>query len=303
MRRRRRLWAVPLLLQFGAAVGASCAPRQALIFHKQNGYVHAATDTCVALLKERLALEGVPAEATTDSLAFTPANLARFGVVVFYNTNYRGGPLLDRRQEAALEKFIQGGGGFAGIHSAVPLDGGFEESIWPWYARLFGARFKGHPPARFAPMLIEDATHPSTRGLPGRIVLYDEWYALQANPRSEPGVRVLATVDETGFPQGSGMGDHPVSWHREFEGGRSFATLVGHDLASFSHPDFLRHLAGGIGWAGGWEGNTTIRGEAAGSGAPEPRRSRSQVFRGRDGRRLEVFAVDGSLIEARLISP
>jgi type 1 glutamine amidotransferase len=284
-------------------------PKRLLIFHKQNGYIHASTDSCVAALKAHLAAQGLPSESTTDSLAFTAANLARFGAVMFYNTNYRNGPLLARAQEAAFEDFIHSGGGFVGVHSAVPLNGAAEEAVWPWYARLFGARFKSHPPLRSAPMVIEDPNHPSTRGLPSRFTLRDEWYAVQANPRSVAGLKVLATVDETGFPAGSGMGDHPMSWYRTFEGARTFVTLAGHDMASFSHPDFLRHLAGGILWAGSWDGTTASRPASAFAARPSAgtaagrERGRIGFYRGKDGTVLEVRGADGRFIEARRSGP
>lgn len=298
-----------LVASLGILAAADALPKRVLIFHKQNGYIHVSTDSCVARLKTHLASQGLPAESTIDSLAFAADNLARFGAVIFYNTNYRGGPLLSRAQEAAFEEYIRSGGAFVGIHSAVPLNGTAEESVWPWYFRLFGVRFKGHPPQRNAPMVIEDADHPSTRGLPARIILSDEWYAMQTNPRDVAGVKVLATVDETGFPAGSGMGDHPVSWYRMFEGARTFVTLVGHDMASFSHPDFLRHLAGGILWAGGWDGSTGLgRGsregaQAARDAAPERGARGPLVYRGRDGTILEIHSVDGRLIEGRRSAP
>lgn len=88
----------------------TAAPRQILIFHKHNGVGHAATDICVSILKTTLLAHGVSAESTKDSLAFTPANLARFGAVVFFNTNCLGGALLAREQEAAFEGYIHAGG-------------------------------------------------------------------------------------------------------------------------------------------------------------------------------------------------
>ena len=47
---------------------------------------------------------------------FTDANLARYRVVVFLNTT---GEVLDAGEQAAFERFIRGGGGFVGIHSAT----------------------------------------------------------------------------------------------------------------------------------------------------------------------------------------
>jgi type 1 glutamine amidotransferase len=268
-----------------------------LIFHKQNGYIHTATADVVAALKTDLTAHGLNVESTTDSLAFTNQNLARFGVVVFLNTNYRNGPLLARPQEAAFEAYLHGGGAFAGLHSAVPLNGAAEEAVWPWYAGLFGARFRSHSPYRGAAMVVEDRAHFSTRGLPARLALQDEWYAVQANPRNVAGIRVLATVDETGFlPESDMGGDHPVTWYRIFEGARAWMTLVGHDMAAFSNPDFMAHVRGGIQWAAGLDSAATAivapRRTVTGG-----KRETLLAYRGKDGGRLEI-RLDGRIVAA-----
>lgn len=279
-------------------------PKRILVFHKQNGFIHEDTDSCVKILVKYLEARGLPAEATKDSLAFTSANLARFGAVVFFNTNYRKGALLNRAQEEAFEGFVHKGGAFVGIHSAIPLDGAWEETVWPWYARLFGARFKVHPTMQSATMIVEKTGHPSTAGLPARITLKDEWYQTQANPRDQAGLQVLASLDAASYPGGIVKGDHPVSWQRHFEGARTWITLVGHDLSAFANPDYLAHLRGGIQWAGGWENATAVR------SAPFPRASSESRARGRregaagwtykgaDGGRLEIRNVAGRFIEA-----
>jgi len=298
---------IPLLLCWiaCAASPSRAAEKRVLIFHKQNGFIHADTDSCVKILVAHLAANGLPAESTKDSLAFTPSNLARFGAVVFYNTNYRNGALLNRTQEQAFEGYIQNGGGFVGIHSAIPLNGAWEETVWPWYARLFGARFKTHPEMRSASMIIENTTHPSTLGLPSRITLRDEWYQTRINPRGQSDFHVLASLDASSYPGGVVTGDHPVSWHRMFESARTWVTLVGHDLSAFANADYLAHVRGGILWAGGWETTSTAisnplhrtgaesRARAGRNGPPD------LVYRGAGGGRLEIRNVAGKFIEAR----
>lgn len=288
---------------------AECAtapvpPKRALIFHKQNGYIHVDTDSCVKVLIKYLEARGLAAESTKDSLAFTAANLARFGAVVFYNTNYRNGALLNRAQEEALEGFIHKGGGFAAIHSAIPLDGAWEETVWPWYARLVGARFKSHPAIQSATMIIEKTGHPSTAGLPARITLKDEWYQTQTNPRNQVGLQVLASLDASTYPGGVVTGDHPVSWQRHFEGSRTWVSLVGHDLSAFANPDYLAHLRGGILWAGGWEGaGTALRPDPSRRTGPAGLRPERKgpgglIYIGADGGRLEIRNVAGKFVEA-----
>ena len=300
-----------LLLGCAACLTVRVAAQEptVLIFHKENGYVHAATGAVVNGLKNDWTQHGMTVESTIDSLAFTPQNLARFDAIVFYNTNYRNGPLLAREQEAAFEAYVRAGGGFVGIHSAIPLNGTFEESVWPWYAQLYGARFRSHAPYRSAPMVIEDTTHFSTRGLPARITLPDEWYALQSNPRDLPGVRVLATVDETGFLPDSDMGgDHPVTWSRTFEGARAWMTVVGHDAAAFGNVHFRTHVRNGVLWTAGADSGTTalnarrnVRQAIRHPVRPvrhSDGRSVALAYRGARGEWIEVH-VDGRAVTAR----
>ncbi|MDB5106337.1 MAG: hypothetical protein JWP91_4026 [Fibrobacteres bacterium] len=240
---------VPLLM---------AAPKQVLIFDKFNGVGHAATDTCVSILKATLLAHGMTAESTKDSLAFTPANLARFGAVVFINTNYRNGAVLGREQEAAFEGYIHAGGGFVAIHNASPLTGSPEiDAVWPWFVGMYGTRFIGHGNPQTGTVVLEDTAHASTRGLPTRFTVKDEWYLLRDDPRSVAGIRVLARVDASTLA--SGGKDRVVSWYRPFEGGRVWMTTLGHDLGTFGDADFLAHLRGGIAYAGGWDGATAVR--------------------------------------------
>jgi type 1 glutamine amidotransferase len=268
-----------------------------LIFHKQNGYIHTATPNVVAALKTDWTAHGITVESTVDSLAFTTQNLARFDAVVFLNTNYRNSPLLTRAQEAAFEGYLHAGGAFVGIHSAVPLNGAYEETVWPWYANLFGARFRSHSPYRSAPLVLEDRNHASTVGLPARITLQDEWYAVQVNPRTVPGIHVIATVDETGFQADSYMGgDHPMTWSRTFEGARSWMTLVGHDMAAFSNADFLTHVRNGVLWAATDSATAALR--APRSVTRGGKRTTVLSYAGKHGERIEVH-IDGRSVTAR----
>lgn len=299
------------IILLGLPAGAQ-GPR-VLIFHKQNGYIHTATPTVVATLEADWAAHGMTVETTVDSLAFSPENLARFDAVVFLNTNYRNGPLLAHAQEAAFEAYIRNGGAFVGLHSAIPLNGTMEEAIWPWYATLYGARFRSHAPYRAGYIIIEDTTHFSTRGVPARLGLQDEWYALQVNPRGSPGTHVLATVDETGFLPDSHMGgDHPVTWTRTFEGARAWITVIGHDMGAFSNAHFRTHVRNGVLWAarrdsGGTEGTALRPGRVWSARAASPgERSHAPLttlsYMGRDGTRLSV-RIDGRAVAARRVSP
>ena len=62
------------------------------------------------------------------------------------------GDVLDDAQQEALTAYIQGGGGYVGIHAASDT-----EFDWPWYGKLAGAYFDRHPAIQPAVLdVIED---------------------------------------------------------------------------------------------------------------------------------------------------
>ncbi|HEY6887113.1 MAG TPA: PKD domain-containing protein [Solirubrobacter sp.] len=73
------------------------------------------------------------------------------------------------------------------------------------------------------------------------------------SPRTS-GVHVLATVDESTYDEvddSADADDHPVIWCSNFDGGRVWYTALGHTQASYSEPDFLKSLLGGLKTAAG----------------------------------------------------
>jgi type 1 glutamine amidotransferase len=183
----------------------------------------------------------VGGRAHEDARLFTDESLARFDVVVFLMTT---GAVLDPEQEAVFERFVRKGKGYVGIHSASDT-----EYEWPFYGSLVGAYFRSHPKIQQATYRVEDREHPATRHLPASWVRMDEQYSFRENPRGI--VHVLISLDERSYDAGEhAMGDHPVAWFQELEGGgRSFYTSLGHTKESYSDPLFREHVASAIAWA------------------------------------------------------
>ncbi|HWK06363.1 MAG TPA: PQQ-dependent sugar dehydrogenase [Puia sp.] len=69
-------------------------------------------------------------DTTSDASRFQEDSLQKYCAVVFLNTN---GSLLNHYQRADFERYIQAGGGYAGIHAAP--DAKYD---WGWYGRLTG---------------------------------------------------------------------------------------------------------------------------------------------------------------------
>jgi cytochrome c len=229
---------------------AAQAPKarfRALVFSKVTNYYHQSIPDGIAAIRKLGAEHGFEVVASDDPAQFSDATLSSFQVVVFNNTNStpKAGALLNADQRAAFQRYIRAGGGYAGIHSASGT-----ERDWEWYGDLVGTFFKVHPKIQTLDVKVEDRAHPSTRGLPPLWVRTEEPYDFVINPRGR--VHVLASFDTSTY-EGHTMGiDHPIAWCRNFDGGRSWYTGLGHAPSAFrDEPLFLQHLLGGIEWAAG----------------------------------------------------
>ena len=178
----------------------------------------------------------------------TDKNLEQFKVIIFLNTT---GDILDSAAQKVMERFIQSGKGFVGIHSASDT-----EYDWDWYNRLVGRMFHIHPAIQTAKLNVVDSTFPGIMGFAQAGLWTDEWY--EFGPEKVNDLKYILSIDENSYDpkaqwgekKGLGMGKlHPVAWYHNFDGGRSFYTALGHVPAVFSNPIFLNHLYAGIYWA------------------------------------------------------
>ena len=148
-----------------------------LVFSKTAAFRHASIPDAIAALRRLAQGQGVAIDFTEDPAVFTDANLARYNAVVFLLTT---GHILDADQQTAFERYIEHGGGYAGVHSASDT-----EYNWAWYGQLVGAYFDrvhGHSKVVPATVYVVDHTHPSTSMLPAIWMRTDEWYNFATNP-------------------------------------------------------------------------------------------------------------------------
>ncbi|WP_328993099.1 ThuA domain-containing protein [Kribbella sp. NBC_01245] len=217
---------------------------KALIFSKTAGFRHDSIPAGIAAIQQLGQQNGFEVTATEDGAAFTDANLAQYEVVIWLSTT---GDVLTADQQAAFERYIRAGGGYAGVHAASDT-----EYQWPWYGKLVGSYFANHPPGTpNADVKVEDHAHPSTAEAPTKWNRTDEWYNYQTNPRGA--VHVLASLDETSYSGGTMGAEHPIAWCQDYDGGRSWYTGMGHTIESFNDATFRKHLLGGIRTAAGVE--------------------------------------------------
>ncbi|MFE9740558.1 ThuA domain-containing protein [Streptomyces sp. NPDC006477] len=212
-----------------------------LVFSKTAGFRHSSIDDGIAALRELGTANNFTVDATEDAQAFTTGNLAQYRAVVFLSTT---GDVLDSGRQTAFEQYIQGGGGYVGIHAAADT-----EYDWPFYEGLAGALFHSHPAIQPATVKVENRAHDATAHLGRTWQRTDEWYNYRTNPRTT--ARVLASLDESSYSGGNMAGDHPIAWCKDYQGGRAFYTGGGHTDESYGDSVFRRHLLGGIRWAAG----------------------------------------------------
>jgi type 1 glutamine amidotransferase len=213
-----------------------------LVFTRTTGFRHDSIGPGVSALERLGQQNGFAVARTEDPEDFTDESLANYDVVVWLNTDSE---VLDDAGRRAFERYIRAGGGWVGVHAAAASEYG-----WSWYGQLLGAYFLGHPAIQPAQVVVEIGDHASTAHLPQSFTVEDEWYSFRTNPRSS--VQVLMTLDESSYSVGDlAMGDHPIAWYHEFDGGRAWYTALGHPVSSYADPVFTGHLLGGIRWAAG----------------------------------------------------
>ncbi len=179
---------------------------------------------------------------------FTEKYVSQFQVIIFLNTT---GDIFNAEEQKVMEKFIQSGKGFVGIHSASDT-----EYDWEWYTKLVGRMFNIHPTVQTAQVNIVDNSFPGLQGFAGNKLWTEEWYDF--TPEKTPGLNYIMAVDENtydakvswGSKKSDGMGKlHPIAWYHNYDGGRSFYTALGHLPTNFDEPAFRNHLYAGIFWA------------------------------------------------------
>jgi uncharacterized protein len=185
-----------------------------------------------------------------DPEGFTDKYQQQFKVIIFLNTT---GDIFDTAQQKVMERFIQSGKGYVGIHSASDT-----EYDWYWYNKLVGRMFYIHPAIQTARLNVMDATFPGMQGFEGNKLWTDEWYEFGAEKIND--LHYILSIDESSYDpkadwpnrnkKGVGMGKmHPISWYHNFDGGRAFYTALGHLPSVYSDPVFLNHISAGIFWA------------------------------------------------------
>ncbi|QNF33999.1 ThuA domain-containing protein [Adhaeribacter swui] len=238
-----------VVLQLGIAFNSQAQKQfKVLLVTTTKGWHHESVHAGVLALQQLGARNFFDVVLWEDPNGFTDKYLEQFKAVVFLNTT---GDIFDEKQQKVLERFVQSGKGFVGIHSASDT-----EYEWPWYTKMVGRMFHIHPTIQTAKLKILDPKFPGLQGFADDKLWTEEYY--EFGPEKTTGLNYILSVDETSYNpkvewgprKGEGMGKvHPLAWYHNYDGGRAFYTALGHLPTNFSEPAFLNHLLAGIFWA------------------------------------------------------
>jgi uncharacterized protein len=200
-----------------------------------------------SLLAEMAAENGFAADWTDDPTAISAENLANYQVFVMLHL----APFeMKPEQQAALQRFVESGKGWVGIHAAGLAGSQFVGSgapYWQWFEDFLGGiTYSPHPAYQKGTAIVEDRTHPATKNLSASFEMFDEWYEFSESPRDR--VRVLVTADETTYQQKKPMGDHPIVWTNE-RYRRAIYIGLGHDTTALENDAYRTLLRDSLLWA------------------------------------------------------
>jgi type 1 glutamine amidotransferase len=256
----KKLLAVSFAFSIFLTVSAAAAPAERLVLvytRNQVGkdsagkafYVHDNIPASVEAIKKLGAENHFTVDVSDNPADFNDANLIRYKVIVFDNTNNE---IFDKEeQKEALQHFIRAGGGFVGIHSA---SGAMRQ--WPYFWSVLGGKFNRHAKLQKFTVVVRDSANPSTAHLPEKFEWTDEFYYVD---HIQDGLHVLLAGDLAGlddpakekYPGKQFGSQFPLAWCHQFDGGREWYTSLGHQKEHYSDPMFTKHLLGGILWAMG----------------------------------------------------
>ena len=191
--------------------------------------------------------------------------LREYKTVIFDSTVGRGAQSLTAIEFANLQQYIREGGGFVAIHGAVDS----MQNV-PWYMDLAGAGFTNHggnaggilidtESGGHVELINADPAHPSTRLIPDRFATVEELYNTNRDPVELGIVHPLVYEDEEsligqiGYSTGALMNTdrHAMVWCRNFEGGRSYTTTLGHSWQFMLEPWYQQMMLSAIEWTAG----------------------------------------------------
>ena len=211
-----------------------------------------------------------PAQSLPDTPFTSAANLAQYAVIIgdssvgnnTFNAAYtmKDGTVVNER--AAFKGYINNGGGYVALHAANDSMHTWQEPVGGplWYQNLLGGLFVSHPANQngfgtdcgscyWAEVVTEDPLAPvhGGAGVPAKVPVADELYHFDRKPR--PYVHPLQLLNEATYVGAMGVGtnagnieggDHPIVWCSNFDGGREWSQVLGHNWELYRTTPWFR---------------------------------------------------------------
>ena len=258
--------ALVVSLAFGAASAAADAGK-VLVFTGTAGTPNEASATAATAMQAAGTAGDYTVDVTADATMIATANLAGYRAVVFVNS---AGDVLSAEQEAALQAYVQDGGGFVGIGETAKLEEGGNEFFDTLIGLTGASRTSASAEGTFDVEFL-DRVHPATRDLAQVAGRSDKFYAWTNNPTGQ--VHTVARLRTGTLPDGTSVThdtlinrwtggqanvgntlqaqtNRALSWCRDINVGRSFYTGMGQTTASYD-ADLRKHIASAVQWAAG----------------------------------------------------
>ena len=209
--------------------------------------MHGVLDQAAVGVAECAELAGLAPQRVDDVRDLRPGALAEARALALFTI---GETPWSEEQRVTIARRVRAGElALVAIHSATDACYG-----WDDYGALVGARFDGHPWTQSVDVAIEDPDHPATRHLGDSWRWHDEVYQFRDLRPDARGAAARPTRPARPRPRPArsnpGSGSRS-SWCFTEGDGRVFSTSLGHFPAAWESPAYLRHVAGGLGWAVG----------------------------------------------------
>lgn len=211
------------------------------------GYKHASIVPSEAVVREIGQRSGLfDTTVTQDVGAFTPQNLKKYDVVMFFTS---GELPMTQAEKDAFINFVRSGHGFVGVHSAT-------DTFYTWqdYLQLIGGYFNDHPWQELVTVDVADPSSPIVGFLGKSFQANDEIYQtadfqyktshvlLRLDPKSVDLHKPNVHLRFYGWP---------LAWTRRDGKGRVFCTVLGHEVSVWKSKWYQQMLLNGIKYAMG----------------------------------------------------
>ncbi|WP_435356562.1 ThuA domain-containing protein [Emticicia sp. SJ17W-69] len=180
----------------------------------------------VSILLNKAQEKKIVLDTTSNPTKFTESHLKHYTAVVFLSTSINR---LDYRQSAEFQRFMQAGGGFVGINTAIE-----KSHKWLWYNKMLGGVLSENQlDNKIQLSVITNASIGKTE-LPPLWKIEDKPLIINALPvKCKP---ILLDV----------MGKTWAWYYTTEEGGKMFYTALGGEISVYENSNFINHLWAGI---------------------------------------------------------